>query len=79
MQESNTSKPYGTGTSPNYLHDLLLDRDHADPADLPAAEFSLEQSVRWFPGRTVSDILAAAVTTYNLFLHCLTKPQKEVR
>ena len=52
MQESNTSNPMEQETSPNYLHDLLLDRDHADPADLPAAEFLLEQSVRCFPGRT---------------------------
>lgn len=35
-----------------YIYDLLLDRDHADPADLPAAEFLLEQSVRCFPGKT---------------------------
>lgn len=50
MQESNTSNPMATGNIPKF--DLLLDRDHADPADLPAAEFLLEQSVRCFPGRT---------------------------
>lgn len=52
MQESNTSNPMATGNIPKLLARSSSDRDHADPADLPAAEFLLEQSVRSFPGRT---------------------------
>ena len=62
-----------------YIYDLLLDRDHADPADLPAAEFLLEQSVRCFPGKPVSDILAAAVTTITFFTLFNKILKKEVR